>query len=81
MPTLGFRRSTVLDAAVNVVPLAILVAYLVAFLSYDPWPSGELSVLLGVGLLVVPMVALLAATVVIARLVQAAEDAGGSGRP
>ena len=70
-----------LDAAVNVVPLAILVAYLVAFLSYDPWPSGELSVLLGVGLLVVPMVALLAATVVIARLVQAAEDAGGSGRP
>ena len=70
-----------LDAAVNVVPLAILVAYLVAFLSYDPWPSGELSVLLGVGLLVVPMVALLAATVVIARLIQAAEDAGGSGRP
>ena len=70
-----------LDAAVNVVPLAILVAYLVAFLSYDPWPSGELSLLLGVGLLVVPIVALLVATVVTARLIQAAKDAGGSGRP
>ena len=68
MATLGFRRSTLLDAAVNTIPLAILVAYLVAFLSYGPWPSGELS-LLGVGLLVVPIVALLVATVVTARLI------------
>ena len=79
MATLGFRRSTLLDAAVNTIPLAILVAYLVAFLSYDPWPSGELSLLLGVGLLVVPIVVLLATTVVTARLIQAAENADSDG--
>ena len=71
--------STLLDAAVNTIPLAILVAYLVAFLSYDPWPSGELSLLLGIGLLVVPIVALLVATVVTARLIQAAESADSGG--
>ena len=75
MAILGFERDTLVDAAVNAVPLAILVLFMGLFLVYDPWPAGLLSLVIGQGLLLVPIVVLLAATAVAARLIQADEAA------
>lgn len=73
MAPLGFRRSTVVDAAVNLVPFAILVAFLVLFLAVDPWRPGRVSTVVSVGVLVGPIVVLLLATGAVARLIQADE--------
>ena len=75
MARLGFRRSTLADAAVNLFPFGILVFFLVYFLVYDPWPPDPLALFWEVVLHLVPIVLLLVATGVAARLIQADEDA------
>ena len=75
MAILGFERDTLVDAAVNAVPLAILLVFMGLFLLLDPWPDGLLSLVLGQGLLLVPFVVLVVATAVAARLIQADEAA------
>lgn len=77
MARLGFRRSTLLDAAVNAVPLAIIVFLFLLFLALDPWPPDLLSLFWYGVLHVVPIVTLVAATAVAARLIQADEEARG----
>lgn len=74
MALLGFRRSTLVDAAVNAVPLAIIVSFLAFFLAYDPWPPDPLALFWEVTLHVVPIVVLLVATGVVARAIQADEE-------
>lgn len=74
MAILGLRRTTLVDAAVNLIPLAILVFFLVFFLAYDPWQPGLLGLILEIGLLLIPIVVLLLATGVAAWLIQQDED-------
>lgn len=78
MARLGFRRSTLVDAAVNLVPLAIIVFFLLLFLAYDPWPPDLLSLFWEVTLHVVPIVTLLVATGVAAWLIQSDEESEGA---
>lgn len=73
MAWLGFRRSTLLDAAVNLVPFAILVFFVGFLLAVDPWRPDLRSVVVAVAVLGVPIVVLLGATVAAARLIQADE--------
>lgn len=75
MGRLGFSRSILVDAAVNLVPLGMLVAFLALFAVYDPWPAGVLSSLWGFALLVIPLVGLVVATAAVARMIQAGEEA------
>lgn len=77
MAWLGFRRSTLLDAAVNAVPLAIIVFLFLLFLALDPWSADPLSLFWYVVLHVVPIVTLVAATAVAAWLIQGDEEARG----
>ena len=70
MALFGFERSTLVDAAVNLVPFAILVFFMGLFLLYDPWPQSLLSLVVGQGLLIVPIVVLLVATAAVAWLIQ-----------
>ena len=74
MARLGFRRSTLVDAAVNIVPLAIIVFLFLLFLALDPWPRDPLSLFWYVVLHVVPIVTLLAATGAAAWLIQRDEE-------
>ena len=74
MALLGFRRSTLVDAAVNAVPLAIVVFLFLLFLALDPWPTDPLSMFWYVLLHVVPIVTLLAATGAAAWLIQRDEE-------
>lgn len=76
MAPFGFRRSTLVDAAVNLVPFGILVAFLALFLLVDPWRPGLRSVVVSVGALLVPIVVLLLATGAAARLIQHSEREG-----
>lgn len=66
----GFRRSTLVDAAVNAVPLAIVTFFLLFFLVWDPWRPDPLALFWEVVLHVVPIVTLLVATGVAAWLIQ-----------
>lgn len=68
MRVLGLGRETLLDAAVNAFPLAILAVFMALFLLVDPWPPTLSSLLLGQALLALPLVVLLVATGVVARL-------------
>lgn len=74
MTRLGFRRSILVDASVNLVPFGILVVLLAFFVLYDPWPAALRPVLVAVSLLLIPMVVLLAATAVVALVLQADEE-------
>ena len=75
MTLLGFRRSTLIDAAVNLVPFGIIVFFLAYYLIFDPWPSGLLALFWEVVLHLVPIVLLPLATGAAAWLIQADEDA------
>lgn len=68
MAALGLQRSTLVDASVNAFPFAILVFFMALFLVYDPWPPDLGSVVIGQGLLLIPVVVLVVATAVTARL-------------
>ena len=74
MGLLGFRRSTLVDAAVNAVPLAIIVFFLAFYLVWDPWRPNLLSLFWEVVLHVVPIVTLVAATGLAAWLIQRDEE-------
>jgi len=79
MRVLGFRQTTIADAAVNLVPFAVLVFFLALYLVYDPWGPGLLSLVVGVGLLLVPIGVLLLATGTAAHFIQRDEfDEGGT---
>ena len=75
MALLGFRRSTLIDAAVNLVPLGIIVFFLAYYLVVDPWPPDLLAQFWEVTLHLVPIVLLPVATGAAAWLIQADEDA------
>lgn len=70
MAFLGFRRTTIVDVSVNLVPFGILVFFLGLFVVSDPWGPGLRSRVVGVGLLVVPIVVLLLATGVAAHFIE-----------
>ena len=74
MGRLGFRRSTLVDAAVNAVPLAIIVFFLLFYLVWDPWRSDPIALFWEVVLHVVPIVTLVAATGLAAWLIQRDEE-------
>lgn len=74
MPLLGFRRETLVDASVNLVPFAILACFVGLFLAVDPWTPSLGSVVIAQALLLIPAALLLAATGVIARQIQRDED-------
>lgn len=70
MTLLGFRRSILIDASVNLVPFGILVFFLLLILVVNPWRLGGLSLIVSVGVLAIPIVVLLVATWVAARVLQ-----------
>ena len=80
MAFLRFRRSTLVDAAVNLVPFGIIVFFLAYYLVVDPWPRDLLALFWEVTLHLVPLVLLLLATGAAAWLIQADEDATESAR-
>lgn len=76
MPWFGFRRSTIGDASVNLVPFAMLLVFLGLTVVIGPTAIGSESIVISVGLLVIPAVVLLLATAVVARSIQGDESGG-----
>jgi hypothetical protein len=77
MSTRIFDRDTLLDLTVNIIPLAIMAFFVVAFVVVDPWGDlGTFSRPLQLALLVVPLVALAVLTYVSGRAIAGAEKSG-----
>ena len=73
-----FDRETILDLAVNVIPLGIIVFFVVLFLAIRPWQGNLFVQAISMGLLVVPFVALALLTYVSGKVI-ARDEAGGGG--
>lgn len=71
------NRDTLVDVTVNVVPLAVLLAFVVLFVAYDPWGWDPFPVLLSIGLLVVPFATLAVVTYAAARAIARDERRSG----
>jgi hypothetical protein len=77
MSTRIFDRDTLLDLTVNIIPLAIMAFFVVAFVVVDPW--GDLGVFsrpLQLALLIVPFAALAVLTYVSGKAIAGAEQSG-----
>lgn len=73
MALMGFRRSTLLEASGNLVPLALLVVWMAPLVAAEQWRFDLLSVAVALGLLAIPAGCLVVATAVVARSIQADE--------
>lgn len=73
-----FDRETLLDLAVNVIPLGIILFFVVFFLVFDPFGNDPVAVALSQLLLVVPFVVLATITYVAGRIIAETEHTGHS---
>ncbi|RKD88065.1 DUF6684 family protein [Halopiger aswanensis] len=67
-------RDTAVDASINVVPLVILAYFAVLFEAASPWSFDPLPVVLTHTLTLFPLVLLLIATYVVARVIERDAD-------
>ena len=74
-----FNRETLLDLAVNFIPMGMIIFFFGLFILFDPFPSDSLVVTISLGLLVVPFVVLAATTYVTGRIIAEADHTGQSG--
>lgn len=73
-----FDRETLLDLAVNVIPMGIILFFAVLILVFDPFGSDVVAVLLAELLHVVPFVVLVVVTYVSGKIIAEAEHTGRS---
>ncbi|MFB6172135.1 MAG: DUF6684 family protein [Haloarculaceae archaeon] len=71
-----FDRETIEDVLVNVIPLVVLAYFALLFTLFDPW-TDPYFLGIGLGLLVVPFVALAGVTYVAGRAISAADGTHG----
>ncbi|WP_049927109.1 DUF6684 family protein [Halopiger goleimassiliensis] len=72
-------RETAVDASINAVPLVILAYFSLLFESASPWSFDPLPVLLTHTLTLFPLVLLLIATYVVARVIERDRNRARSG--
>lgn len=70
MATLGLERETLLDVLVNVIPLAIIAAFILLTTFVRPWAFDPVIFVIAQGLHLVPFVLLAVLTYVAAKIIQ-----------
>lgn len=73
-----FDRETLLDLAVNVIPMGIILFFAILILVFDPFGSDVVAVVMTQILHIVPFIILVLVTYVSGRIISEAEHTGHS---